>query len=356
MLLLAPGPVPIARDLAELSNITDLPYFRGEAFAKLTQDLTEDVKLLFHTRATPLTVTASGTGLMEMALVNLLNQGERVVVLNGGNFGQKWVHMCQAYRLEVAEFKIPLGRSPDLDALAGFIPGDATALLINAHETSTGYLFDLQRIGEIVRQKNLLYIVDGVSAIGADAYRMDDWGIDCSMVSSQKALACMPGIGFIAFSDRARERFRQVTQPRCYFDALDYANNVPRGMVPFTPAMVAMIQVKRQLEKIRAMGPDGFVAGHRALAGAFRERISADRRLAIFPERPSNALTAFTLPPQVSATRLIAHLKTELDWWLAPNPTKREDFVRVSHMGDFTPELMIEIGERIPKEIDRLCR
>ena len=89
MLLLAPGPVEMEEAICEIGCTPKLPYFRGQAFAKTVLDLTEDLKYLFQTRSTPLTVTASGTGLMEMAIVNLLNRGDKVVVLNGGTFASR---------------------------------------------------------------------------------------------------------------------------------------------------------------------------------------------------------------------------------------------------------------------------
>lgn len=354
MLLLAPGPVPISAELAEIARIAHPPYFRGEVFARMMLDLTADLRLLFRTSATPLTVTSSGTGLMEMAIVNLLDPGERVVVINGGNFGRKWVRMCRSFGVEVAEFPVPLGRSPDLEALAAAIPDDARALLVNAHETSTGLLYDLRGIGEIARRRDLLYIVDGVSAIGADEYRMDEWGIDCSMVSTQKALGCMPGLGFIAFSERARRVIPTVKRQRCYFDAADYETNLPRGMVPFTPAVYAILQIRKQLETIKNIGIDGFVERHRRLAQAFREAVLADPRFGLLPERPSNAITAVTLPPGVGATRLVRHFQREHDWWFATNPTGNEDFLRVSHMGDLDAGLMREVAARIHRAADLL--
>jgi aspartate aminotransferase-like enzyme len=354
MLLLAPGPVPISPELAEVARIAHTPYFRGDVFARLMLDLTADLRLVFRTTATPLTVTSSGTGLMEMAIVNLLNPGDRVLVVNGGTFGLKWVRMCRSFGVDAAEFRVPLGRSPDLDALADSVPANARALLVNAHETSTGSLYDLPAIGEIARRKGLLYIVDGVSSIGADEYRMDDWGIDCSMVSTQKALGCMPGLGFIAFSERARQIIPGVRQPRCYFDAPDYENNLPRGMVPFTPAVYAILQIRRQLDTIKTVGIDGFVERHRRRARAFRDAILADPRFGLFPERPSNAISTVTLPPGVGSTRLVRHFQREHDWWFATNPTGNEGFLRVSHMGDVGTELLRTVAGRIHEAVDLL--
>ena len=354
MLLLAPGPVPLSPELLATTQVEHTPYFRGEIFARMMLELTDDLRLLFRTTATPLTITASGTGLMEMAIVNLLAEGTRVVVVNGGNFGAKWVRMCRQFGLEVIELPVALGRSADLDALRDAIPSDARALLVNAHETTTGNLYDLKGMGVIARHKGLLFVVDGVSSIGADEYRMDDWGIDCSLVSSQKALGCMPGLGFIAFSERARALIPGVKRHRNYFDALDYEQNLPRGMVPFTPAVYALLQVKRQLENIRAMGIDGWVERHRQRAHAFREAMLTDGRFSLFPERPSNALSAVVLPAGITATPLVEYLKHEHDYWLAKNHPGCEHFLRVSHMGHLDPDVMREVAQRIRDAVDVL--
>lgn len=354
MLLLAPGPVPIAEDIAELGKVTQLPYFRGEAFAATMKGLTEDLKLLFDTQQTPLTITATGTGLMEMAIVNLLNPGDLAVVINGGTFGHKWLNMLKAFRVGAIDFAVPLGKNPDLQKLEDAIPVGARALVVNAHETSTGYLYDLPALGEIARRKGVLFIVDGVSSIGADAYRMDAWGIDCSMVSTQKALGVMPGIGFIAFSERAWSIIPGVQQPRCYFDAQDYLTNIPRGMTPFTSGMVPILQAKAQLEKLREMGMERYVAQHAERAKAFRDTLFSGSGMEMFPERASNALTAFRLPSQVRASRLVQILKERHDWWLAPNPTKSESYLRVSHMGDFSPAQMKGVAITLKQVVKEL--
>jgi aspartate aminotransferase-like enzyme len=354
MLMLVPGPVPVSPELAAIAGAVEFPYFRGEAFTRLILELTADVQMLFQTRATPLTVTTSGTGLMEMSIANLLNPGDRVLVVNGGNFGAKWARMCRSFRLEVTEFPLPLGRSPDLDALADSVPHGAKALLVNAHETSTGNLYDLQRIGAIAGKKGLLLLVDGVSSVGADEYRMDEWGIDCSIVSTQKALGCMPGLGFIAFSERARKLIPTVLQPRCYFDALDYEHNLPRGQLPFTPSVVAILQVKRQLENVRTMGLGAFVERHRRLAQVFRDAVLADPRFGLLPERPSNAISAVTLPPGVTTTPLVRHLREEYDSWFATNHTGAEHYLRVAHMGHLDAAAMREVAGQIHRAADRL--
>jgi len=355
MLLLAPGPVEMDESICEIGSTRKLPYFRGQGFARTVLELTEDLKYLFQTRSTPLTVTASGTGLMEMAIVNLLNRGDKVVVLNGGTFASRWVSMCRAFGVEVVDLAVELGRSPDMRKLDDCLAARPKALLVNAHETSTGYLYDIPAIGRLTDPRGVLLIVDAVSSIGADEFRMDDWHVDCALVSVQKALALMPGLGFIAFSERAKAIIPSVTQPRAYFDALDYLANITRGMTPFTPAMNAILQAAARLAEIKKIGIAGYIRRHADLAAAFREAITSNG-YALFPERSSNAMTAFGLPDGAPMSQVVKYLREEYDWWLAPNPTKREDYLRVSHMGHLTVDLMRVVAGGIVKAVEHITK
>jgi len=296
-----------------------------------------------------LPVTASGTGLMEMALTNLLDPGDAVVVINGGAFGQKWVDMCEAFGVEVSQLKTPLGRRPDMNALSDLLKDRVDAVLVNMHETSTGFLYDIQELGAMVRARGALFIVDAVSAIGADPFQMDDWNVDCAMISTQKALALLPGLGYIAFRDQALERMSRVKRPRYYFDAPAYLGNLLRGMTPFTPAMVSILQVEERMKQIKSMGLDRWIKRHADLAGSFRRQLlKSSPEFGLFAQCPSSALTAVTLPDGVSAGAVIAFMRERYDWWFAPATTSRKDqYIRVSHMGNVTRELMGQVALRL---------
>lgn len=347
MLLLAPGPVPMDKELFDASCEEQLPYFRGKVFADIVKEVSCGMKSVFQTQAEPLVITASGTGLMEMAIVNLLNPGDKVIVINGGSFGQKWVNMCRAFNIEVTNFEVPYGKNPDMNRLEDLIKPDIKAVLVNAHETSTGYLYNIQEIGKLTCRKSVLFIVDAVSSMGSDEFKMDEWQIDCALVSTQKALAAMPGLGFIAFNEKAKDIIKTVSQPRFYFNANDYMDNLTRGMTPFTPAMNIIVQMKERLKQIENEGIDGLVSKHSELAEAFRNEITSSWDYGFFPDRPSNALTAIILPAYAPMTKLIAYMQDKYDWWFAPNPTRREDYLRVSHMGTLNKELMVKVAKEI---------
>jgi aspartate aminotransferase-like enzyme len=341
--------------VCQVASRRSLPYFRAEPFAEVVKRTSADMAYIFQTASAPLPVTASGTGLMEMAVINLLDPGARAVVFNGGTFGHRWVEICETYGVNVSEFRTAPGRSPDLNSFEEMLMSTGVdAVFINMHETSTGYLYDIEQIGSIVRRRGCLFIVDAISAIAADTFCMDEWSVDCALVGSQKALGVMPGLGYIAFSDRAVERSSRVQRGRYYFDARTYARNLTRGMTPFTPAMVALLQVEERCRQIREMGLDAWIGRQADLAGAFRRRLLKYPEFSMFPERLSNAMSAVTLPADITNTQIVGYMRDKYDWWFAPNGNDQNHYLRVSHMGDFTPEIMDLVAVRMTEAVEHI--
>ena len=353
-MLFTPGPTEMDSEIRAIGS-QPLSYFRSAEYCSHIKALTEDLKYLFGTAATPLTVTASGTAGMEMAIVNLFNPGDKVVSLSGGTFGAKWGGMARALGLQVTEIVIPHGRDPDIGRIVTEVSEDTKGILLTGHETSTGYSYDIKGICAALAGTGCLTVVDGVSSIGADEFRMDDWGCDCAIASSQKALACMPGLVFVAFSERAQWRFRETRHYRSYLEASVYLDNIARGMLHFTPAMHATYQVAHMLSRIRNEGLDNHLSAIAGKATAFRELFKESPGFAIFPSRCSNALSAISLPDGVKASVLVGILKEKYGAILPMNPTGAEDFIRVSHMGELAWPALEKLAGWIVDEVSVLA-
>ncbi|GAB4399083.1 MAG: alanine--glyoxylate aminotransferase family protein [Rhodoferax sp.] len=353
-MLFTPGPTEMSLDIRQIGTQA-LPYFRSADYCAHVLELTERLKPLFGTRQTPLTITASGTGGMEMALVNLFNPGDAVLYVNGGTFGAKWGQMARDLGLKAIEFAVPHGQDIPVQALLDAVTPEVRGVLLSGHETSTGQRFDLAPITKALAGGDCLSVVDGVSAIGCDPFDMDAWGVDCATACSQKGLACMPGLVFVAFSERALHRLRQTHHHRSYFDARVYLDNIGRGMLPFTPAMHAGFQVSAMLERILRVGLDRHLAGIAERANGFR-RYMREAGLPGFAQTPSNALSSLRLPAGVHATPLAQRMRERHDAILPLNPTKAEDFIRVSHMGEQTAEQLQQLGAWLIEEVTALQR
>ena len=331
------GPVQ-SNDEVRAIGSEQVPYFRTPEFSSLMIEnevlmkrfagASDDSKAVF--------ITGSGTASMEAVVANVFNENDKILVVNGGSFGQRFVELCEIYRLKYSEIKLPFGKMLRWEDLAPFEKAGYTAFLVNVHETSTGVHYDIDMISGFCKRNGLLLVVDAISSFLADPFDMQKLGVDVMITGSQKALACPPGISIIVLSPKAVERV-EANDPHCmYLNLKDALRNQERGQTPFTPAVGILRQINARLRQIDAEGGvENETAKIAAIADDFRKRI-ADMPFEIVPESMSNAVTSLH-PLTASAFDIFTILKDEYDIWICPNGGELKDSVfRVGHIGYLT--------------------
>jgi aspartate aminotransferase-like enzyme len=327
-----PGPVTIAEHILDI-GAKQPPYNRTDEFSQLTLEVLSSLKYIFQTNGEVALLTGSGTLAMEAAVLNFLTPSDHVIVINGGTFGKRWCDLCKIHAIPFREIKLEAGDDLDLDQLRNVCREDTySAFLINAHETSTGQLYDIQAIGEVARDFGLFFIVDAISSICADPFQMDDWNVDVTILSSQKAIALPPGLSFVAMGTRARARLREITPKSLYLNLQDYLTNQERGQVPYTPAIGLLLQLHQRLQDIQQFTLPGIIAQHAQRSSDFRKAI-IDLPFSILPARQSNAMTAL-ICMDMDAVQIVHHLQTQHAVEVAPSGgALRTRLIRISHMG-----------------------
>lgn len=336
MLNFTVGPVMSDQEIIEVAN-QSTPYFRTPEFSEV---MLESEKLFLKFLHAPegsrgVFLTASGTGSMESCVMNLLNDKDRVIVINGGSFGHRFVELCEIHKRNFTEVKCEFGHQLKREQLAGL--EDHTALLINMNETSSGVLYDMQMVAEFCRENHILLIVDAISAFIADELDMKALGAAAVITGSQKALAVQPGISLIALSPIALERVEKNPEICMYLSLKQALKNGERGQTPFTPAVTTLLQINRRLKKISENGLEQERAKIAELAADFRSSIQ-DLPFAFVSEAPSNAVTSLR-PLTTGAKEIVRILKDEYQIWVCPNGGELADVVfRVGHIGYITKE------------------
>ncbi len=283
-----------------------------------------------------LILTASGTGAMEATVMNLLQAGDTAIVVQGGDFGERFAAICACHDVKVRPIAVPAGAScsdADYDRITG---NGADALLVTHHETSTGALHDLAAASRYCRRHGLLLIVDAIGSFLADPIDMEELQIDALIFSSQKALALPPGLSFVVLSDRAIGLLRSRRCRSYYFDFPRHLADLERGQTPFTPAVGLVGQLERRLGDIVAEGADRAIARVAELAGDFRGLMEG-LPYELFPSVPSNAITALRPTDGRPATAHVAALHAR-GFMVCPNGGALADTLfRVGHLGALTP-------------------
>ncbi len=332
--LFTPGPVTMSTRMLAI-GASQLPYNRTEQFSQITFEIIKDLKYIFGTRGNVVIFTASGTGAMEAVIFNFLDKSDKVLIVNGGTFGQRWVDICIQHAIPFEQINLNPGQPISLKDLDHKLSSqEYSTLLINAHETSTGMIYDTKAIGELTQKYGVFFVVDAISTICADIFMMDEWHVDVSLLSSQKALALPPGLSFLALNKKARLRLETKTCQSYYFDIKVYLANQSRGQMPFTPVIGHYMMLHERLREIRLRGIDFFVSRHSTLAEYFRKGM---KRLPFnfFSTNPSNALTAMSCPKDIDAFDLVKRLADDYNCFVAPNGGNLKHKVfRVSHLGE----------------------
>lgn len=339
MLNFTVGPV-MSSDMVRAIGQEQVPYFRTSEFSELVLEceriLTEFAGAPEGSRS--LFITGSGTASMEATVMNVFSTNDKVLVVNGGSFGHRFVELCELHDIPHVSIDLQLGQPLTAEHLAAYENQGFTGFLVNMHETSTGVLYDMPMISDFCKRNGLFLVVDAISAFLADPFNMQELDAQVMITGSQKALACPPGISIIVLSPKAVERVNN-TKSRCmYFDLKDALKNGERGQTPFTPAVQTIRQIHARLKEIKANGGVASeVARMTMLANDFRSKI-ADLPFEIFSPSMSNAVTSLH-PLNASAHQIFLTMKDEYNIWICPNGGELKDRVfRVGHIGCLTPE------------------
>jgi serine---pyruvate transaminase len=332
--LLSPGPTPVPESV--LSAATEpIIHHRTPEFSKIFMDVVKGLQYMFQTKEPVFILTASGTGAMEAAVVNILSPGDKVIVINGGKFGNRWTSICREYGIQPRNIQINWGKSYPKEKLRDELLAnpDVQAVFTTLSETSTGVIYDIKGYSEVLRDKQILFVVDGISGIGAVPCPMDDWNIDVLIAGSQKVFMVPPGLSYIAFSQKAWNFVEKSSLPKFYFDARKAKESFEKKTTPYSPGISLIVQQRKALEIIQEIGLESLIAHHRLLGEAAREGVKA-LGLELLAENPGNVLTSVKVPKGIDGFRLVDIMHNKYGVYIAgaQDPHKGE-FFRISHLG-----------------------
>ncbi len=335
--LLTPGPVAVP-ERVRLAMAQTLLHHRAPAFIPLFREVRAGLSRVFQTAQDVLVLASSGTGAMEAAVVNTLSPGDRVVVVRGGKFGERWAEICAVHGIAVENVDVGWGRAVEPDAVrAAFARApDARALLVQACETSTGVYHPIRELAELTRERaDRLIIVDGISGVGVHDLPMDAWGLDVVVSGSQKSWLLPPGLAFVALSERARAAVQTARCPRYYFDLRKELAAQASDQTAWTAGVSLILGLREALAMILEEGLPAVFARHEALARATRAAMSALGLRLVAPDAPSFGCTAVYVPDGVDGRRFVQHLRDVYDVTIMGGQGRFEGRIfRIGHMGD----------------------
>jgi alanine-glyoxylate transaminase/serine-glyoxylate transaminase/serine-pyruvate transaminase len=273
-----PGPSPLPDRVLRAMD-TPIIDHRGPEFAKLTKGVLESIKTIFKTTNPVIIYTATGTGAWEGALVNTLSPGDRVLMVETGQFATLWKKMAEKLGLKPEFITTDWRTGADPKVIEAHLREDKNkdikAVCVLHNETSTGCLSPIHDIRKAIDAAGhpALLLVDTISSLASTDYRHDEWGVDVTVGGAQKGLMLPPGMSFNAVSDKAlaASKNSKLTKSFWAWDEMITMNKI--GFFPYTPATQMLHGLAASIEMLHEEGLDNVFARHDKMAEATRRAV-----------------------------------------------------------------------------------
>lgn len=334
--LMIPGPTPVPESV--LLEIAKHPIgHRSSEFSSILEEVYANLKYVFQTENDVFMFTASGTGAMCAALENLVNEGDKVLSLVIGNFGNRWAKIAESRGAKVEKIEVKAGEVIDPEVLRKRLKEDVNKeikiITLTHSETSTGAANDIKTLCSIIKEHGALSVVDGVTSVCAMPCKPDEWGIDVLVSGSQKGFMIPPGLAFLTADEKAWKVYEQCKYPSFYFDWAAHRKSVRANSTPFTPAVNLISGLNVALKMIKEEGIDNMNARHKRHAMALRHALKAInlKLLVEKDENASHSITAILPPDGISVPDIRKAMQKDYDIVVANGQNELKD--KIFRMG-----------------------
>ncbi|HEV09277.1 MAG TPA: alanine--glyoxylate aminotransferase family protein [Sulfurihydrogenibium azorense] len=346
--LFTPGPVPLPPQVIKALG-QQIIHHRTPEFTNIFLQTREKLQKLLNTNRDILMFASSGTGAMEAAIVNFFNEGDKVLVINAGKFGERWRDLGNTFGLNVIDYQIEWGKTYDKDKVNDYVKSnpDLKGILVQHSETSTTTLHDLKFLADVSKSlDDCLLVVDGITSVGVYKVYPEEIGIDILITGSQKALMLPPGLSILYYSEKAEKRLEKSKLPKYYFSVKAESKKQSKGQTAYTPAINLIIALNESLQLILDEGLDNLERRHQILADMTREAMKA-LGLKLLSENPSNSATGVFTPDGIDADKFRKDLLKIGVRVAGGQDHLKGKIIRIAHMGYFDYLDMIEVVSAI---------
>jgi alanine-glyoxylate transaminase/serine-glyoxylate transaminase/serine-pyruvate transaminase len=298
-----PGPTPLPDRVMRAMDSPIIDH-RGPEFAKLARKCLDGIKTIFKTTNPVIIYTATGTGAWEAALVNTLSPGDRVLMVETGQFATLWKKMAESIGLKPEFIKTDwrIGADPSVieDTLRKDTNKEIKAVCVLHNETSTGCLSPINEIRKAINAAGhpALFMVDTISSLASADYRHDEWGVDVTIGGAQKGLMLPPGMSFNAISDKALAAAKTSKLTKSFWAWDDMLTMNKQNFFPYTPATQMLYGLTVGIDMLHEEGLDNVFARHDRLAEGVRRAVKhwGLEIICRDPKYYSSTITAILMP------------------------------------------------------------
>jgi alanine-glyoxylate transaminase/serine-glyoxylate transaminase/serine-pyruvate transaminase len=355
-LLMIPGPIEFDPAVLSALGAPTTSHLAPNFIEAFGQALERMCEVFQCQEGQPFVLAGSGTLAMDCAGANLVEPGDKAMVVNTGYFSERFAALLERYGAQVTQVNAPVGGRPALEEVQAALEREVYKLVTITHvDTSTAVMADVAGIASLARSQGVLVVVDGVCSVAGEELRMDAWGVDVALTASQKAIGVPPGLALLVAGPRAMEAFARRKTPVLNYYA-DWANWLPvmqayaarRPSYFGTPAVNLVFALNVALGQILDEGLEARFSRHTLLSRMCQAGIAALGlgQVPLQAAFAAHTLTAPRYPADVDGAAFLANV-SQAGVVLAGglHPAIKGEYFRIGHMGAHTPgDVLATIG------------
>lgn len=335
-LIMTPGPTYVHEDVrkAMAKPITNPDI--DLSFYEFYKETTSQLQKLLKTQNDVLILSGEGILGLEAACASLIEAGDRVLCIDNGIFGNGFGDFAKIYGAEVVYYKSDYEKGLNAQKLKEFLNNDHNFKLATfVHcETPSGITNNIKDISLLLKDHNILTVVDSVAAIGGEELQTDKWGIDVILGGSQKCLSAPPGLTFLAVSNESwhvmQNRKQDITS--FYANLLIWKDWYEKKWFPYTQPISEIYALREACERLLA---DNYLERHYLIADAVRKSLQKCGLQLYAKNSFSNTVTAVMLPQEISFTELYNDMLNNYKIMIGGAFGYLKDKIfRIGHMGE----------------------
>src|SRR5512139_3435385 len=343
-LLMIPGPIEFEPAVLAALGAPTASHLAPNFIEAFGQALANTRKVFLSEDGQPFVLAGSGTLAMDTAVANVIEPGDKALVINTGYFSDRMAAILERYGAQVTHVKALVGGRPALEEVEAALRQDRFKVMSITHvDTSTAVIADVRALAKLAQQHGTLSIVDGVCSVAGEELRMSEWGVDIALTASQKAISVPPGLALVVASPRAMQAFKSRKTPVMSYYS-DWTNWLPimeayeaRKPSYFgTPAVNLIFALNVSLDQIQKEGLEARFKRHHALGTAVQASLKALEldQVPVKEEFAAHTLTAPRYPKGVTPADLLPKVqKAGATLAGGLHPAIRAEYFRIGHMG-----------------------
>lgn len=359
-MLLVPGPTPVVDEIYDALSSETMGH-TDPRFAKIFKNSIELCKQMYNTDGEVFVIAGSGTLAMEMAIINTVAPGEKLLVVSHGYFGDRFIPLAKVFGIQVETLQAKWGQQISKQSVEEKLAeGGFKAVTVTHVDTSTGVMANVEELLPVVKQAGALFILDGVCASAAmeedmqKTYGHPDYTIDVVLTGSQKAIGVPPGLGIVAFGPKALAAREAMPSVMGYYT--DIKNWLPVMNEPVkyfaTPPVNMIYAFNKGMEMVMAEGLAARYHRHFAIGRAVRAGLKVYGMKPLATEEvAAPTLSCIIYPEGLNDVEFRSKLASKGVIVAGALAALTGKAFRIGHMGNATEEMFIKalqiVGETL---------